>query len=37
MSEIVLENKYNSTTIEDKWYKHGLKKNYFHADDESEK
>ena len=37
MSEIVLENKYNSTTIEDKWYKHWLKKNYFHADAESEK
>ena len=37
MSQTLLDNKYNSSKVEDRWYKHWLKKNYFHADAESEK
>jgi len=37
MSQTLLDNKYNSSEVEDRWYKHWLEKNYFHADAESEK
>ena len=37
MSQTLLDNKYNSSKVEDRWYKHWLEKNYFHADAESEK
>ena len=37
MSQTLLDNKYNSSKVEDRWYKHWLAKNYFHADAESEK
>ena len=37
MSQTLLDNKYNSSKVENKWYKHWLEKNYFHADAESEK
>ena len=37
MSELILEKTYNSLTVEDKWYKHWMEKNYFHADEHSEK
>ena len=37
MSQTLLDNKYNSSKVENRWYKHWLEKNYFHADAESEK
>ena len=37
MSQTLLDNKYNPSKVENKWYKHWLEKNYFHADAESEK
>ena len=37
MSETLLEKKYNSVQVEDKWYKHWLEKKYFQADSSSEK
>ena len=37
MSETLLENKYNSSLVENKWYDRWLEKNYFHADSNSEK
>ena len=37
MSEMLLENKYNSSLVEDKWYSHWLGKKYFHADSNSKK
>ena len=37
MSEMLLENKYNSSLVEDKWYSHWLEKKYFHADSNSKK
>jgi len=37
MPELILEKTYNSLTVEDKWYKHWMEKNYFHADEHSEK
>ena len=37
MSKTSLENKYNSSSVEDKWYKHWLEKKYFHADASSDK
>ncbi len=37
MSKTSLDNKYNSSSVEDKWYKHWLKKKYFHADASSDK
>ncbi len=37
MSQTLLDNKYNPSKVEDRWYKHWLEKNYFHADAESEK
>ena len=37
MSDTSLNNKYNSSSVEDKWYKHWLEKNYFHADSSSDK
>ena len=37
MSKTSLDNKYNSSSVEDKWYKHWLEKKYFHADASSEK
>ena len=37
MSETLLENKYNSSLVEDKWYSHWLEKKYFHADSSSKK
>ena len=32
MSETLLEKKYNSVQVEDKWYKHWLEKKYFQAE-----
>ena len=37
MSQTLLDNKYNPSKVENRWYKHWLEKNYFHADAESEK
>ena len=37
MSKTSLDNKYNSSSVEDKWYKHWLEKKYFHADASSDK
>lgn len=37
MSKTSLDNKYNSSSVEDKWYKHWLEKKYFHADASSNK
>ena len=37
MSKTSLDNKYNSSSVEDKWYKHWLEKKYFHADPSSDK
>ena len=37
MSETLLANKYNSSKVEDKWYKYWIEKKYFHADSASEK
>ena len=37
MSETLLANKYNSSKVEDKWYKYWIEKKYFHADSTSEK
>ena len=37
MSGLTLEKIYNSSSVEDKWYKHWMGKNYFHADEHSEK
>ena len=37
MSQTLLDNKYNSSKVENRWYKHWLEKNYFHADAESKK
>ena len=37
MSKTLLENKYNSLLVENKWYEHWLEKNYFHADPNSKK
>ena len=37
MSEMLLENKYNSSLVEDKWYSYWLGKKYFHADSNSKK
>jgi len=37
MSKTSLDNKYNSSSVEDKWYKHWLEKKYFHADANSDK
>ena len=37
MSQTLLDNKYNSSKVENRWYKHWLEKNYFHADAGSEK
>ena len=37
MSKTSLDNKYNSSSVEDKWYKHWLEKEYFHADASSSK
>ena len=37
MSDTSLNNKYNSSSVEDKWYKHWLEKKYFHADSSSDK
>tara|TARA_X000001036_G_scaffold251232_1_gene233952 strand:- start:5878 stop:8514 length:2637 start_codon:yes stop_codon:yes gene_type:complete len=37
MSETLLENKYNCSLVEDKWYSHWLEKKYFHADSNSKK
>ncbi len=37
MSKTSLDNKYNSSSVEDKWYKHWLGKKYFHADASSDK
>ena len=37
MSETLLENKYNSSLVENKWYDHWLEKKYFHADSNSKK
>ena len=34
---MLLENKYNSSLVEDKWYSHWLEKKYFHADSNSKK
>ena len=37
MSKTSLDNKYNSSSVEDKWYKRWLEKKYFHADASSDK
>ncbi len=37
MSETLLANKYNSSKVEDKWYKYWIEKKYFHADSTSKK
>ena len=37
MSQTLLDNKYNPSKVENRWYKHWLEKNYFHADAGSEK
>ena len=37
MSKTLLENKYNSSSVENKWYDHWLEKKYFHADSNSKK
>ena len=37
MSQTLLDNKYNPSKVENRWYKHWLEKNYFHADAESKK
>ena len=37
MSQTLLDNKYNPSEVEDRWYKHWNEKNYFHADAGSEK
>ena len=37
MSKMLIENKYNSSLVEDKWYSHWLEKKYFHADSNSKK
>ena len=37
MSKTSLDNKYNSSSVEGKWYKHWLEKEYFHADASSSK
>ena len=37
MSETLLEKKYNSVQVEDKWDKYWLEKKYFQADSSSEK
>ena len=37
MSKTSLDNKYNSSSVEDKWYNHWLEKKYFHADASSNK
>ena len=37
MSKTLLENKYNSLLVENKWYEHWIEKNYFHADPNSKK
>ena len=37
MSQTLLDNKYNPSKVENRWYKHWLEKNYFHADVGSEK
>ena len=35
MSNTSLDNKYSSSFVEEKWYKHWIEKNYFHADSNS--
>ena len=37
MSNTSLDNKYSSSFVEEKWYKHWIEKNYFHADSNSKK
>ena len=37
MSKTLLDNKYNSSSVENKWYDHWLEKKYFHADSNSKK
>ena len=37
MSNTTLDNKYSSSSVEEKWYKHWIEKNYFHADSSSKK
>ena len=37
MSQTLLDNKYNPSKVENRWYKHWLEKNYFHADSNSKK
>ena len=37
MSETLLENKYNSSSVENKWYAHWLENKYFHANTNSDK
>ena len=37
MSETLLANKYNSSKVEDRWYKYWIEKKYFHADSTSKK